>query len=103
MYDLSQGIFESENLLQRRPVLAAVLRQELRRELGFDFMDGPVLTPAVQPAKLDDETKDQIEALGYGGVNEDEVEPEPRRHRKRHPRKEALEVPGGRAKGEPEQ
>jgi len=66
LYDLSQDLSESENLLQRKPVLAAMLRQELRREVGFGLASGELHPPAAEPTQLDEELLRQLEALGYG-------------------------------------
>ncbi|MSR63198.1 MAG: hypothetical protein EXS08_12215 [Planctomycetes bacterium] len=66
LYDLSRGLFESDDLLQQKPVLAAVLRQALRRTVDFDPLTGKQPADAVQSTQLDDEVQRQLEALGYG-------------------------------------
>jgi arylsulfatase A-like enzyme len=97
LYDLSRSVFEAENLAQAKPVLTAVMRQELRRELGFDFKTGPQRAPPSQPTDIDEETRNQIEALGYVGGTEEEAAPE---HQEQPGRKQAADAPASRTKPE---
>ena len=62
LYVMGEG--EEHDLSDERPVLAAWMRANLRRELGFDPDTGDVRI-ASSSTNLDPETLDQMRALGY--------------------------------------
>ena len=65
LYDLEADPGETTNLAPERPVLAGFLRQRVYEETGYDTFLGSWVIEVGDLAEVDEETLEQLEALGY--------------------------------------
>ena len=64
LFDLSEDPGESVDRLSVRPEVLARLQAEVNEIIGESFAFAEAQTPT-RPPRLDEETREQLEALGY--------------------------------------